>query len=87
MMVGFTQWHFRPMVNVLQRGPVISNARIIEVATGAVRHTIKHDYLVLSVAFSPNGELLATGSSDNNTRIIEVATGVVKHTIKHGNWV
>ena len=38
------------------------NARIIEVATGIVKHDINNDDCVHSVAFSPNGEYLATGS-------------------------
>ena len=53
---------FSPNSEWLATGSNDGNARIIEVATGAVKHTIKHDNIVNSVAFSPNGELLATGS-------------------------
>ena len=63
------------------------NVRIIEVATGAVKHEIEHDGSVGAVTFSPSGQYLATRSNDKNSRIIEVATGVVKQTIKHGDWV
>src|SRR5579872_7069645 len=48
---------------------------------------VKHDRYVLSVAFSPYGELLATGSNDNNARIIKAATGEELHKIEHGDWV
>ncbi len=37
-------------------------------------NTIKHDNCVLSMAFSPDGELLATGSADNNARICACLT-------------
>ena len=40
---------------------------------GANARTLKHDKQVLSVAWSPGGELIATGSEDNIARIWQLA--------------
>jgi WD40 repeat protein len=37
-----------------------------------------HSDGVLSVAFSPNGEILASGSHDNSIRLWDSSTGKVK---------
>ena len=55
---------FSPNGELLATGSGDNYARIIEIATGVVKHTIKHDNFVFSVAFSPNGQWLATGSGD-----------------------
>eukprot|EP01113_Clastostelium_recurvatum_P036801 TRINITY_DN5305_c0_g1_i1.p1 TRINITY_DN5305_c0_g1~~TRINITY_DN5305_c0_g1_i1.p1 ORF type:complete len:472 (-),score=54.45 TRINITY_DN5305_c0_g1_i1:3-1418(-) len=47
-----------------------------------------HSEAVLSVSFSPNGELLASGSGDTTVRIWDVDTSTPLHTLKgHTNWV
>ena len=87
ILISLPQWHFRPMANGLQRDQDYRHTRIIEVATGNVKHIIPHDDSVRSVAFSPDGQWLATGSCNWNARLIEVATGAVRRTMKHDDWV
>jgi hypothetical protein len=51
-------------------------ARLWEVATGAMVHTLTgHTGWVTGVAFSPDGTLLATVSHDQSVRLWKVATG------------
>jgi WD40 repeat protein/tetratricopeptide (TPR) repeat protein len=50
--------------------------RIWETATGRLVQVLGgHDARVMSIAFSPDGQLLASGSSDQTVRIWVVATG------------
>jgi len=42
-------------------------------ATGAVRHSAKHDHHVLSLAYSPNGQFLAAGLSDGKIEIRDIS--------------
>ncbi|HEX2475328.1 MAG TPA: protein kinase [Lacipirellulaceae bacterium] len=46
---------------------------IRDAATGAVRHSAKHDQHVLSLAYSPNGRFLAAGLSDGKIEIRDVS--------------
>ncbi|KAL9654324.1 hypothetical protein ABK040_010355 [Willaertia magna] len=47
-----------------------------------------HSEAILSVHFSPNGELLASGSGDNTVRIWDLNTEMPHHTLKgHESWV
>jgi WD40 repeat protein len=45
-----------------------------------------HTWAVLTVAFSPNGEILATGSDDNTIKLWEVKTGREIATISGHSW-
>jgi ribosome assembly protein 4 len=47
-----------------------------------------HTEAVLSVSFSPDGNLLATGSGDTTVRIWDLSSETPKFTLKgHSNWV
>jgi len=50
-------------------------AKIIEVESGQILHTIAHQAWVTRVAFSPNGRYMATSSEDKTAKITEVETG------------
>ncbi|NJR14273.1 MAG: protein kinase [Calothrix sp. CSU_2_0] len=45
-----------------------------------------HTWAVLTVAFSPNGEILATGSDDNTIKLWEVKTGREIATLSGHSW-
>ncbi len=45
-----------------------------------------HTWAVLTVAFSPNGEILATGSDDNTIKLWEVKTGQEIATLSGHSW-
>ena len=47
----------------------------------------KHQALVWSLAFSPDGKTLASGSADNNVVIWDVPTGEDLMTLKHNGTV
>ncbi|MBI1927824.1 hypothetical protein HYR99_26745 [Candidatus Poribacteria bacterium] len=49
--------------------------------------TLKHDNLVYSVAFSPDGTRLATGSADSTAKVWEMPSGVLMATLQHGDVV
>ena len=88
---------FSPNGKLLATGSGDSTARIIKLATGAVKHLIKYGH---RVAFSPNGEWLAIVSYDNllfdaegyeircdkYVRLIKVATGAVRHVFKEHSF-
>jgi len=47
-----------------------------------------HEFMVWSVAWSPNGQYIASGSSDETVRIWDVETGkLVKILESHKNWI
>ena len=50
-------------------------AKIWDIETGQMLHTLTHDFRVDSCRFSPDGRKLLTGSSDFTARIWDVATG------------
>jgi WD40 repeat protein len=45
-----------------------------------------HTWAVLTVAFSPNGEILATGSDDNTIKLWEIKTGREIVTLSGHSW-
>ena len=47
----------------------------------------KHQALVWTLAFSPDGKTLASGSADNNVVIWDVPTGEDLMTLKHNGTV
>ncbi len=48
---------------------------------------IGHDWAVLTVAFSPNGNILATGSDDNTIKLWDRETGASLQTIYGHSWL
>jgi WD40 repeat protein len=53
------------------------------VATGAVLETLEgHSDPVMSVAFSPDGQLVASGSYGGTVKLWDVATGAVLETLE-----
>jgi WD40 repeat protein len=45
-----------------------------------------HSDLVLSVAFSPNGQLLASSSSDQTLKLWDPITGKLRNTLEGHSW-
>lgn len=65
-------------------------AKVWAVQTGALLHTIFHDYYVLDAAFSPDGAYLAVASADRTVTIHHTqpltATPILTFT-EHTSWV
>ena len=73
---------FSPDGSTLASGSLDSIARLWDVSTGTVLHTLTdHTDWVNSVAFSPDGSTLASGSRDGTVLLWDVATGAVLHTL------
>jgi WD40 repeat protein len=53
-------------------------ARVRQVDSGKVLHSLPHDGWVEAVAFSPDGGTLATGSRDSRARLWDVQTGELR---------
>jgi WD40 repeat protein len=75
-----------------------NTARVWDLADGAVQHTLRHEGMVVGVAFSPDGTHLATASGDiarvwnlatasNTARVWDLADGAVQHTLRHEGMV
>jgi ribosomal protein S18 acetylase RimI-like enzyme len=59
-----------------------SEARVIEVATGKVLHTLERTKQGgYTMAFSPDGKTLAVGNRNYETRLFDVKTGKLLHTL------
>jgi WD40 repeat protein len=50
-------------------------ARIWDVATGALKHLMRHAGYVIAAAWSPDGKLLATGGFDKAVHFWDPTTG------------
>ena len=73
----------RSVVVAYTGGPDGAEARIWEVATGRLLHTLKHARRLWHAEFSPDGRLVVTASDDRTARIWEAATGHLLATLEH----
>eukprot|EP01112_Ceratiomyxa_fruticulosa_P011665 TRINITY_DN3187_c0_g1_i1.p1 TRINITY_DN3187_c0_g1~~TRINITY_DN3187_c0_g1_i1.p1 ORF type:complete len:479 (+),score=89.51 TRINITY_DN3187_c0_g1_i1:121-1557(+) len=72
-------------LNIIYQPQAVFRVRPVTRCTGDLPG---HSEAVLSVAFSPNGEILASGSGDTTVRIWDIETSTPKFTLKgHTNWV
>ncbi|KAF2499525.1 F-box/WD repeat-containing protein pof1 [Lophium mytilinum] len=74
----------------LATGAGDNTARIFDCETGTPVHTLKgHTSWVLTVAWSPEGQILATGSMDNTVRLWDPSSGQALGTALKGHtkWV
>jgi len=74
------------LIAIGSSGP-IGSAHILNAATGAIVHWLRHDETVMAVAFSPDGSRLATGSGDHTARVFDAETGAEICRLTHGDWV
>ena len=66
----------------------VHTAKIWDVLTGKVLHTLQHQMRVNSASFSPNNQLVATASDDQTAIIWNTVTGQLLHTLAgHLGWV
>jgi WD40 repeat protein len=72
-------------------GPVgaVGWVKLWDVATGKVKATLEgHTSIVLTVAFSPDGDTLASAGQDGAVKLWDVTTGKEKATLRgQGGWV
>lgn len=60
--------------------------KLWRVSDGKLLHTLAgHNDRVLSIAFSPNGQILASGSADNTIKLWRVSDGTLLHTLEGHN--
>jgi WD40 repeat protein len=58
------------------------NLRLWDVETGKLIKTLEgHSHKVLSIAFSPDGQILASGSADGSVRLWDVHSGELLHVL------
>lgn len=77
-----------PDNQLLLSGSTDRTAKIWDLQSGAVLHTLPHDNWVRAVAFSPDGRIAATGTVgvDRSLRLWDVETGdlLVRYTVDMG---
>ena len=56
---------------------------MLDLSTGNIVHTIRHNNKVYFVTFSPNNRYLATASEDHTAQLLDLSTGNIVHTIRH----
>jgi WD40 repeat protein len=76
--------------NLVTYPPILSNtARVWDAATGqALSEPMKHDGMVHSAQFSPDGQRVVTASFDKTARVWDAATGqALSEPMRHGGKV
>ncbi|MDM8559021.1 RT0821/Lpp0805 family surface protein [Candidatus Parabeggiatoa sp. HSG14] len=74
---------FSPDGQTLATSSQDKTARLWQVSSGKLLHTLRHTSSVWSAAFSPNGQTLATTSyHDNTARLWQVSSGKLLHTLE-----
>jgi WD40 repeat protein len=94
--VQVLQSHGRPADSVacshdarlVAAGMIGGVARIWDVESGKLLHTLHHGDNVRGIQFSPDGRVLVTSGADNLIRIWDVATGAERAILSgHSHWV
>jgi len=62
-------------------------ARIWDVASGRIVHTVQHDQWVARAAFAPDGHTFTTASRDSTAVLWDTRTGKRRFTFNHADWV
>jgi WD40 repeat protein len=73
----------------LASGSFDSTIKLWDVASGTCQQTFtEHQHYVITVAFSPDCQLLASGSCDGTVKLWDIASGTCQQTFTgHSNWV
>ena len=82
---------FAPSGETMAVGLQDGNVLLVDVATVAVKRSLRGDKQINCVAFSPNGKILAVGDGglveSGNVLLYDPTTGEVKSTLSgHSNW-
>ncbi len=74
---------------ILASGSEDRTVKLWDASTGLCLKNLQgHTNWILSVAFSPNGNILATGSEDQTVKLWDVSTGQCLRTLQgHTGWV
>lgn len=69
-----------------QKPDFSGEVQLWDAQTWKVKHVLKHDNVVMTVAFSANGKLIASASADDFVRLWDAHTGKLLHSLKGGAY-
>jgi WD40 repeat protein len=79
---------FSPDGSLLVSGAADSSARIWNVLTGQLKHTIEADDDIHSIDFSEDGAILALGAANGVVYLVNVSNGTIESSLSgHTNWI